>query len=116
MKLVLPYPPTANKYWRVWRGRPVKSDEARNYQNAVRVRWLVTHPRGGTAAAPAGPVSVTVDAYRPRQIGDLDNTLKVLLDALRGIAYVDDAQVVELHARRHEDKANPRVEIEVVAA
>lgn len=116
MKLTLPYPPTANLYWRVFRGRPVKSTKARHYQNAVRLRWLTARPRGAVAMAPMGPVSVTVDAYRPRALGDLDNTLKVLLDALKGIAYVDDAQVVELHARRHDDKANPRVEVVVLPA
>lgn len=116
MRLTLPYPPTANLYWRVFRGRPVKSEKARHYQNAVRMRWLTSRPRGAPARALAGPVSVEVHAYRPRRRGDLDNALKVLLDALKGIAYVDDSQVVELHARRYDDKANPRVEIEIQPA
>jgi len=45
----------------------------------------------------------------------LDNTLKVLLDALNGCAWVDDSQVVELHALRLEDPADPRVEVRVEA-
>lgn len=31
---------------------------------------------------------------------DLDNRLKVLLDSLSGIAYLDDKQVVEIHAKK----------------
>lgn len=116
MKLTLPYPPTANTYWRVWRGRPVKSEKARHYQNTVRMKCLVNRPWGGPLDVLGGPVSVSVDAYRPRAIGDLDNTLKVLLDALRGIAYVDDSQVVRIEASRFDDPANPRVEVEVLPA
>lgn len=39
---------------------------------------------------------------------DLDNLVKAVLDAANGIAFVDDAQVVELAARLDLDKANPR--------
>lgn len=31
---------------------------------------------------------------------DLDNTAKLILDSLNGLAYRDDAQIVELHVRR----------------
>jgi Holliday junction resolvase RusA-like endonuclease len=37
----------------------------------------------------------------------------VLEDALNGLAYEDDKQIVELHAYRYDDKKNPRIEIEV---
>lgn len=114
MKLVLPYPPSANRYWRHVGRNVVKSEEARKYQQGVRLRWLTdaihaTHLRG----PPSGPVVVSVALFRPARRGDLDNSLKVLLDALKGIAYRDDSQVVELHARRFEDKANPRAEVTV---
>lgn len=51
-----------------------------------------------------GSVSVTVAVYKPkprptsRNYGDIDNHLKSVLDALNGIAYVDDSQVTEAHA------------------
>jgi Holliday junction resolvase RusA-like endonuclease len=38
---------------------------------------------------------------------------KVTLDALCGVLYGDDDQIVELHSFRHDDKNNPRVEVEV---
>lgn len=108
MKVTLPYPPSANRFWRTWRGRAVKSDEARAYM--VTAAALC---RAAAVVLAAGPVAVTLHVYRPRKSGDLDNRIKVTLDALRGHAFTDDDQVVELHAYRHDDKARPRVEVEV---
>lgn len=108
MKLTLPYPPSANRYWRVFRGMVVPSVEAKAYKTAVRWRAIHNH-----LVPLDGDVCIHVELYRPRARGDLDNFLKVLFDALNGLAWADDGQVVEIHARRHEDKLNPRVEIEV---
>lgn len=114
MKLVLPYPPTANKYWRVFRGTMVKSPLARRYQNAARLTAVMQRAGQETRAPYHGPVAVAVVVYRPRRRGDLDNTLKVLLDALKGVAFVDDDQVVRIEADRRDDKSNPRVEVEIL--
>jgi Holliday junction resolvase RusA-like endonuclease len=44
------------------------------------------------------PVKVTIWFYRKRQGKcDLDNLSKAVLDALNGIVFEDDSQVVELH-------------------
>lgn len=107
MTIVLPYPPSANKYWHAWRGRVVKSDHAREYQRSVRLRALVA----GALRPLSGSVVLDIVVYRPRQIGDLDNCLKVALDALKGIVFIDDRQVVEFHARRRDDPKNPRMEV-----
>ena len=56
---------------------------------------------------------VAVTSARPRRIGDLDNVLKSLLDSMKGIAFVDDGQIVELRLRRFDDKLRPRVEVTV---
>jgi Holliday junction resolvase RusA-like endonuclease len=61
----------------------------------------------------SGPVSVKIVAHRPAKRGDLDNMLKVALDALKGIAWEDDEQIEVLTAARFEDKENPRLEIRV---
>lgn len=111
MTLTLPYPPSANRYWRVWRGRAVKSTEARKYQDNVRLMLLRSRHLGPRNFQ----VRMTVDIYRPAKRGDLDNSLKVIIDALKGIAYKDDSQVVEIHARRFEDKKNPRAVVTVEA-
>jgi len=105
LKVTLPYPPSANAYWRNVKGRVVVSAEARAYKAKVAL-LLRCKPV-------SGPVALVANMYRPARRGDLDNTLKVLGDALNGLAWVDDSQVVEIHAYRHDDKANPRAEVEV---
>jgi crossover junction endodeoxyribonuclease RusA len=111
MRLTLPFPPTGNLYWRHARGRTYVSDEARRYRTGVKLRALTAGLRNPLE----GPVCVSVAIYRPAKRGDLDNSLKVLLDSLRGVAFVDDSQVEELHAMRFEDKANPRAVVTVEA-
>lgn len=49
------------------------------------------------------------DKY-PSKRPDLDNFIKLVLDAMNSIVFVDDAQVVELHAEKQYDE-RPRVEI-----
>jgi crossover junction endodeoxyribonuclease RusA len=111
VRLSLPYPPSVNRIWRVFRNRIIKSAEGRAYSARVQttVALLGLRPLDG-------PVSVTVAAYRPARRGDLDNVLKAGLDALNGVAWGDDSQVVELHAVRFDDKASPRLEVTVCAA
>lgn len=108
IRLTLPEPPSANRYWRVWRGRAVKSAEARAYQARVKLA------RRGRPLE--GNVSVLFHWFRGRRSGDLDNRLKVALDALRSVAFADDRQVVAILAYRHEDKANPRIEVMIEEA
>ncbi len=108
MFLILPYPPSANRYWRTFRGHVTVSAEAKAYKLAVALIG-----KKSTLRPLDGFIGVALDVYRPRRSGDLDNRLKVTLDALRGIAFHDDSQVVEIRAVRHDDKGNPRVEIEI---
>jgi crossover junction endodeoxyribonuclease RusA len=112
IKLTLPYPPSANRYWRNYNGRMVVSDEARVYKELVAYEWLA---QSHGADCLEGNVSLTLKVYRPRKSGDLSNRIKVLEDALNGLAYEDDSQVKELHAYRYDDKLNPRVEVEIEA-
>lgn len=91
----LPLPPSANVYWKVWRGHMHVSEEARAYKQQA--RWYCL----SNGIEPlVGEVKLSVDVYMVNKRRDLDNTLKVLGDSLNGIAYHDDNQVVEIHARR----------------
>lgn len=110
--LILPAPPSANRWWRNVNGRMVKSAAARQYQEAV---GMLAGPQ---ALIPApDPVRISVVWYRAMKSGDLDKRLGVLLDALQGICYESDAQIVEIHAYRAEDeKREGRVEVQVMAA
>lgn len=102
--MTLPIPPSANRYWRSYGGHVVVSSEARDYKAAVRYSTLGVRPFDGL-------VAVNVTVFRERKAGDLDNYLKILLDALKGVLYDDDSAVVEIHAFREDDKSHPRVEV-----
>ena len=103
----LPYPPSANRYWRNVRGRTIVSAEAKAYK--AEAGWSAKAQ--GACCIEAGNIIVKIDAYRPRRRGDLDNVLKITLDALNGVAYADDSQITRIEANRYDDKDNPRVEI-----
>lgn len=87
------------------------SAEARAYKKLVSQSLFVQGFRKEDALK--GPVRVCMSIYRPRKKGDLDNTLKALFDSLKGISYEDDSQIVEIHAKRFDDKDRPRVEINI---
>lgn len=123
--LTLPYPPSANKLWRKYRGRMVKSDEARAYTVAVRI--ASAKQLRGPFAPLAGPVRVVMRFIRPGESGDLDNRIKALLDALQdqpvklggrrvgktaGVAFHNDSQVQVIDAC-FLGGAEPSVEVEV---
>jgi crossover junction endodeoxyribonuclease RusA len=108
--LTLPYPPSANTLYRtIVRGKramPIKSAEHRAYFAAVALLARGVKPLQGR-------LEVTLRLYRPRRVGDVDGPVKALLDSLNGLAWDDDSQIEVLHVFRHDDKANPRVEVEV---
>lgn len=108
MRLSLPYPPSVNRLYRAVQGRVIKSSEGRRY--AQQVAWEAMKHRTKPLE---GELVVHVTAFRPQRRGDLDNVLKAALDALNGVAWHDDSQVVELHALRLDDKTNPRLEVSV---
>ncbi len=111
--VILPWPPSVNRYWRTFRGRMLISAHGRAYRQQA-VAAAVTGARFGAAK-----VKVSIEAWLPdNRRRDVDNLLKAPLDALchAGI-YYDDSQIVELSIRRAGlDKANPRLEITLEAA
>lgn len=102
IRMILPYPVSANRYWRVFRSRVCHSKEALDYRRDVALIAL----RRGHAKPFTGDVSVSI-ALCPHLTKkgvasevriDLDNCLKVVLDALQGVAFNNDKQIVELRA------------------
>ena len=107
IRLVLPYGPGVNHLYATVRGRRVLSRVGREYKAGV--------ARLAVGVVPfAADVAVSVDVFRPLKAGDLDGRLKCLLDALTGVAWVDDRQVVAITARRFDDKLRPRAEVTVM--
>jgi len=61
-----------------------------------------------------GEIEVSITLYfGTKRRADLDNFNKLSLDALTGIAYLDDSQIAKLSIGRAYDKARPRLEINV---
>ena len=102
MQVVLPWPPTANTYWRhpttgKLAGRHLISEKGRDYREAV--RSLVAESR---LPCIAGPLCVVIEAFPPdKRRRDLDNLLKSLFDSLTHAGvWLDDSQVDDLRIFR----------------
>ena len=106
LTLRLPEPPSANRYWRRSGVRIHLAPAAIAYRKDVYGAYVrqVGHCR---MLFPKGPVLVSLAWHRGRKAGDLDNRIKQVLDALRGVAYADDGQVSAIHAYRYESPRNP---------
>lgn len=133
--LTLPPPVSANRYWRsvVPKGHRraivTLSDEAKAYKQHV--AWLAK--AAGTKPI-HGRVALTLHLYpqRPQDAArrirkspfdwddtvrciDLDNALKVTLDALKGVAFSDDKFVHRIIAERFEPDGEARAVVTVSA-
>ena len=108
IKLRLPYPPSANNLYATFRGRRIISAAGRRFKSEIAV---LARQQG--AEILDGDLAVTFRVFRPRKSGDLDNRLKISQDALKGICFADDKQIIEIHAFRFDDKSNPRIEIDL---
>ena len=94
--LILPIPPSANRYWRKTKfGRLYVSKEATDYKALVALRGMAAGIRPTDE-----PVKMSVWCFGLRKNRDLGNTNKVLDDALEGVAFHDDNQIVEFHYYR----------------
>lgn len=133
IELTLPYPISANRYWRTTvRGSFVStyvSTEAKEFKEQV--GWVCK--AAGIRAPLSGRVAISVQLYpeRPRDWAlrqrkhgatwddnvrclDIDNANKVLLDAIKGIAIEDDKWVRRLSSERMEpDEKGARVVLRI---
>lgn len=96
--LELPYPPSANTYWRsvVIKGavRVLISEAGRKYRKAVHEAVLLSSP--SQRKAPAGRLDVGIMAYMPdRRVRDIDNLNKALLDALTHAQVIEDDSLID---------------------
>jgi Holliday junction resolvase RusA-like endonuclease len=59
-------------------------------------------------------VKVTIIMYQnDKRKRDIDNVLKILLDAMNGIIYIDDSQIIELNINKVCNAENNKIEIEI---
>lgn len=101
--IVLPLPPTSNQRLVPINGRLVKAAKNRQYhKDLAKLKWGRLLEKD---------LSLSLVIYRPQNRGDIDGRLKTLFDALSGLLYKDDKQIVEMHVFNKTDPKNPRVEL-----
>lgn len=134
IELTLPYPVSANRYWKtVWPrgcGRPVTTvtPEARAYRETVRE---VVNKAGIVRPLP-GRVKVAYVLYPKRPLDwkrraranpvcwddtvqciDLDNAQKILFDALEGVVFENDRLIRQIEGKRAVPDGAARIELQV---
>lgn len=133
LTVTLPYPISANRYWRTRVIKPKAgpaivstyvSPEAKAYKEQV--GWILR--AAGVCEPMQGRVEIAYTLFpkrpqdwqtRQRKLGaawddtvqciDLDNAQKVLLDALKGIAFEDDSWVRRISGKRVEPTGEGRI-------
>ena len=110
--LKLPWPPTANTYYRNTYGRTLISKQGRQYRKTVGGECLA---QGGAGKHLSGYLSVSITACPPdRRKRDLDNLLKPLLDSLTHAGvWGDDYQVNRLSIERGDATPGGHVHVEI---
>jgi crossover junction endodeoxyribonuclease RusA len=97
--IVFPYPISANKYWRSIGNRVLVSREGRQFKGLVKASWsMLGLPKL------EGPLELYLrlhpkmnkDGTASRVCIDLGNSEKVISDALNGLAWDDDKQLVRI--------------------
>lgn len=115
LKLTLPWPPTANTYWRhIPMGGGVRSlisHRGRQYRSAVATEVMAQR----AAKRLTERLHVEVDAYAPdRRRRDLDNLLKAFFDACTHAGvWIDDSQIDRLVVNRRERFPGGRLSVTV---
>jgi len=124
MKITIYGKPKGKGRPRFYQGHAVTPKPTREYEQLIRSMWANKMLEGeiqvkidiyyplDSKANKAQKELMLANKIRPCKKPDIDNVIKIVLDALNGVAYNDDAQVTEVIANKYySDK--PRLEIEV---
>ena len=133
ISLVIPGKPVAKARPRVFRHgkftRAVTPTNTVNYETQIRERFATEYPGfepmdGGLSLMLDADFPIPTSASKRKrelmldgeiyrvQKPDLDNVIKIVMDALTGLAYKDDSQIVEIAATKGWSET-PRVSIEL---
>lgn len=117
MKVMFPYPVSANRYWRNCRGMTFVSNEAKAYKTAA---GLIAKTNGMRPTSQDIHATITLhpkqnkDGSESKTRMDLDNCIKVTFDAMNGIAWDDDKQIRFLSVGIGEPLKDGGLSIEVI--
>lgn len=128
VKFTVPGNPVGKARPRMTRsGHAYTPDKTVSYENLVKMCFIEKYtdwvPASGEAilrlnayypipksASRKKKIDMVIGEIRPTKKPDLDNVMKAIADALNGIAYVDDSQIVTAEVRKYYDDT-PRVEV-----
>jgi crossover junction endodeoxyribonuclease RusA len=115
VEIELPYPPSANRYWRHVGPRVLISREGRAFRRNVCALLAWGGGNGPRKPPSGGRIALLMDAFPPdRRRRDLDNIQKPVLDALEHAGvYEDDSPIDLLITRRRDVVAGGRLEVRV---
>lgn len=128
IKLIIPGPPCAKQRPKVYGRHAVTPEKTVNYETLVKQLYIV----GNYGKQLEGPLEMKVVAYfpipqskskkvkeamlkgkiRPTCRPDVDNLFKIVADALNGLAYRDDSQIVRATVEKMYS-TEPCVEVEI---
>lgn len=111
--LELPWPPSANRYWRHVGSRVLVSKEAKSYREVVAGLWMKSGYRKFE-----GRLSVHIGVCPPNSFSakqrDLGNCEKIVVDALQlAGAFDNDNQIDDLWLRRLEIVEGGRLNVHI---
>lgn len=125
MNLTIYGKPQPKERPRVYKGHGITPTRTKNYEAMIARAWAAEHPE-----QLSGDLRVEIRFFMPTPISwskqkkeraergiirpsvrpDIDNLVKIILDGLNGVAFMDDKQVVELTAAKYYS-AEPRTVI-----
>lgn len=125
MNLTIYGKPQPKERPRVYKGHGITPTRTKNYEAKIAAEWRAEYPN-----PLEGDIRVEIRFFMPTPISwskakmeraergiirpsvrpDIDNLVKIILDGLNGVAFMDDKQVVELTAAKYYS-ANPRTAI-----
>lgn len=118
-EFTIPGKPCGKGRPRFYNGRAITPKDTVNYETLVKLAFRQAYPNAEPIEARV-PLMVTISAFyqipasttkkdrekiehgekRPTTKPDIDNLCKCVLDALNGVAYHDDTQIVHLFAEK----------------
>lgn len=93
----MPWPPSANRYWRRVGHRMIVSNEAREYISKIKKMALTWGFK-----KLLGRIQIEINAFPPdKRKRDLDNIIKITLDSLENAGlFENDSQIDEIIIKR----------------
>ena len=128
IKLTIPGEPVAKGRPRVTRYGTYTPEKTKNYETLVKELYFVEHGqtllegelkieikaylRIPKSASKAKKTKMAKGVIRPTKRPDLDNLMKAVTDAINGVAYEDDSQIVSATVEKYYSE-EPRTEIKI---